>query len=113
MCPIIIIIVAGIYLPFIHHDTHIISPSHTHTYTSEHPPIHSVKTRLQVQEKTAAAGPPKYRGIFQSMVVIVREEGVARLYRGLLPRMLRVPPGMVRACLVLCSGCRKGHTSWS
>ena len=59
------------------------------------------KTRLQIQEKVVGSGPPKYRGLFQTMFVIVREEGVARLYRGLLPRLLRVPPGMVRA---ICSG---------
>lgn len=28
------------------------------------------------------------------MVVIAREEGFMQLYRGLLPRILRVPPGM-------------------
>lgn len=56
---------------------------------------HSVKTRLQAQEKTAAAGGPKYRGLIHAMVLIMREEGVGRLYRGLLPRLLRVPPGMV------------------
>lgn len=47
-----------------------------------------------MQEKTAGGGPVKYRGLFQTIVLIAREEGVARLYRGLLPRMLRVPPGM-------------------
>lgn len=48
------------------------------------------------------SGPPKYRGVFQTIFVIAREEGVARLFRGLLPRLLRVPPGMVRACEHVC-----------
>lgn len=57
-------------------------------------PFDIVKTRLQVQEKTAGGAPPKYRGLFHAMGVIAKEEGVGQLYRGLLPRMLRVPPGM-------------------
>lgn len=66
--------------------------------SNERTPTHLTpqKTRLQIQEKGAGSGPAKYRGLFQTMFVIAREEGVARLYRGLLPRMLRVPPGMVR-----------------
>jgi len=47
-----------------------------------------------VQEKIAGGAVPKYRGLFQTMVVIAREEGFMQLYRGLLPRILRVPPGM-------------------
>ena len=52
------------------------------------------QTRLQVQEKVAGEGSAKYRGVFQTMVLIAREEGFMTLYKGLLPRMLRVPPGM-------------------
>lgn len=55
-----------------------------------------VKTRLMVQEKTAGGGPQRYRGLFHGMYTIAKEEGFMQLYRGLLPRVLRVPPGMVR-----------------
>lgn len=54
-----------------------------------------VKTRLMVQEKTAGGGPQRYRGLFHGMYTIAKEEGFMQLYRGLLPRVLRVPPGMV------------------
>ena len=56
-------------------------------------PFDIVKTRLMAQEK--AGGQPKYRGLFGTMFTIAREEGFLRLYNGLLPRILRVPPGMV------------------
>jgi solute carrier family 25 (mitochondrial citrate transporter), member 1 len=54
-------------------------------------PFDIVKTRLMVQEK---GGPARYRGMMHAMVTIPREEGFATLYKGLLPRILRVPPGM-------------------
>lgn len=57
-------------------------------------PFDIAKTRLQVQEKNATGAAPKYRGLFQTMAVIAKEEGFKQLYRGLLPRILRVPPGM-------------------
>ncbi len=62
-----------------------------------------------MQEKTATGAPLKYKGPFSAMVLIVREEGVGQLYRGLLPRMLRVPPGMVRALCRRRSDGSKGY----
>lgn len=58
------------------------------------PSLPTKQTRLQVQEKLAGGAAPKYYGLFQTMLVIAREEGFMQLYRGLLPRILRVPPGM-------------------
>jgi hypothetical protein len=56
-----------------------------------------IKTRLMVQEKAAAGGAaPRYRGMVHGITTIFREEGFMALYKGLLPRILRVPPGMVR-----------------
>lgn len=50
-----------------------------------------------VQEKAAAGGvAPRYRGMVHGITTIFREEGFMALYKGLLPRILRVPPGMVR-----------------
>lgn len=57
-------------------------------------PFDIVKTRLMAQDK--AGGVLKYNGLFSSMATIVKEEGFMTLYKGLLPRLMRVPPGMVR-----------------
>jgi hypothetical protein len=61
-------------------------------------PFDIVKTRLMVQEKS---GVQKYRGLLHGLVTIPREEGFLRLYRGLLPRVMRVPPGMVSEHILL------------
>ena len=50
-----------------------------------------VQTRLMAQEKSD--GPAKYRGLLHALATIPREEGIRALYRGLLPRLLRIPPG--------------------
>ena len=36
---------------------------------------------------------PKYRGLVHALVTIPREEGLLVLWKGLLPRLLRIPPG--------------------
>ena len=51
-----------------------------------------VKTRTQKQV-IIPGKEPKYKGIIQSCKVIVNEEGMASLWRGLTPRLLRIMPG--------------------
>lgn len=57
-------------------------------------PVWLVKTRLQLQ--LDAAGPGAYRGAFDAVRSILREEGPAGLYRGLAPALLLVSHGMVQ-----------------
>ena len=52
-------------------------------------PFDVVKTRLMAQDKNN----PKYRGFLHALITIPREEGVLALYKGLLPRLMRIPPG--------------------
>ena len=52
-------------------------------------PFDVVKTRLMAQDKSN----PKYSGFLHALVTIPREEGVLALYKGLLPRLMRIPPG--------------------
>lgn len=54
-------------------------------------PFDVVKTRLMAQGK--AGGRPKYAGLLDALATIPREEGVRALYKGLLPRLMRIPPG--------------------
>jgi len=49
-------------------------------------PLEVLKTRLQVQTRR------KYRTILGSLGLIVREEGIRGLYRGLAPTLLALPP---------------------
>ena len=53
-------------------------------------PFDVVKTRLMAQEK---AGVEKYRGFIHALVTIPREEGIFAMWKGLMPRLLRIPPG--------------------
>jgi solute carrier family 25 citrate transporter 1 len=54
-------------------------------------PMDVVKTRLMAQE-TAAGAVGKYKGMVDAMMVISKEEGVAALYKGLVPRLTRLCP---------------------
>jgi solute carrier family 25 citrate transporter 1 len=38
-------------------------------------------------------GPAKYRGLWHALTTIPREEGLRALWKGLLPRLMRIPPG--------------------
>eukprot|EP01025_Chloroclados_australasicus_P042382 TRINITY_DN45082_c0_g1_i2.p1 TRINITY_DN45082_c0_g1~~TRINITY_DN45082_c0_g1_i2.p1 ORF type:complete len:217 (+),score=12.28 TRINITY_DN45082_c0_g1_i2:2-652(+) len=53
-------------------------------------PFDVVKTRLMAQEKT---GKHRYKGFLDALVTIPREEGILAMWRGLLPRLMRIPPG--------------------
>ncbi|KAL3690707.1 hypothetical protein R1sor_004358 [Riccia sorocarpa] len=58
-------------------------------------PIDTAKVRLQLQGKSSAAGvnvAPKYKGMVGTMATIAREEGLASLWRGIVP-------GLHRQCL--------------
>ena len=37
--------------------------------------------------------PAKYKSLVDALIKIPREEGIRALYRGLLPRLMRIPPG--------------------
>ncbi|KAK1285497.1 Mitochondrial succinate-fumarate transporter 1 [Acorus calamus] len=54
-------------------------------------PFDVVKTRLMAQNRSA--GEVKYRGMFHAIRTIFAEEGLLALWKGLLPRLMRIPPG--------------------
>ncbi|CAI5738314.1 unnamed protein product [Hyaloperonospora brassicae] len=54
-------------------------------------PMDVVKTRLMAQEAAAGAG-GKYKGMVDAMAIIAKEEGIAALYKGLVPRLTRLCP---------------------
>lgn len=54
-------------------------------------PFDVAKTRLMAQQKSE--GPVKYTGFFHALATIPREEGVRAMWKGLLPRLMRIPPG--------------------
>eukprot|EP00934_Nitzschia_sp_Nitz4_P003496 Nitzschia sp. Nitz4//scaffold129_size63868//57626//58744//NITZ4_006207-RA/size63868-processed-gene-0.64-mRNA-1//1//CDS//3329534929//3486//frame0 len=55
-------------------------------------PLDVVKTRMQKQV-VHEGKTPKYTGLVQACVVIAKEEGFGALYKGLVPRLLRIVPG--------------------
>mmetsp|Transcript_59001 Transcript_59001/g.120866 ORF Transcript_59001/g.120866 Transcript_59001/m.120866 type:complete len:339 (-) Transcript_59001:45-1061(-) len=55
-------------------------------------PVDVIKTRMMAQ--TFAAGEtPKYTGWLQTGQLIAKEEGVAALWKGIIPRLTRLAPG--------------------
>ncbi|KAH0468786.1 hypothetical protein IEQ34_002018 [Dendrobium chrysotoxum] len=54
-------------------------------------PFDVVKTRLMAQSKSG--GELKYKGMIHAIRTIYVEEGVLALWKGLLPRLMRIPPG--------------------
>jgi solute carrier family 25 (mitochondrial uncoupling protein), member 8/9 len=57
-------------------------------------PIDTAKVRLQLQKKAAAgdATAAKYKGLLDTITTITREEGLAALWKGIIP-------GLHRQCL--------------
>ncbi|ONL96961.1 Mitochondrial succinate-fumarate transporter 1 [Zea mays] len=53
-------------------------------------PFDVVKTRLMAQGRT---GDAKYKGMVHAIRTIYAEEGLRALWKGLLPRLMRIPPG--------------------
>lgn len=52
-------------------------------------PFDVVKTRMQAASK----GGPRYTGFFNCLTSIAKEEGLLALWKGLIPRLARTPPG--------------------
>ena len=59
-------------------------------------PVWVVKTRLQLQDRMPGSGVKAYDGAIDCLRSIAREEGVAGLYRGLLPSLLLVSHGAIQ-----------------
>lgn len=55
-------------------------------------PFDVVKTRLMAQTRDGEGG-LKYKGMVHAIRTIYAEEGLVALWRGLLPRLMRIPPG--------------------
>lgn len=55
-------------------------------------PFDVIKTRLMAQTKSPG-GEVKYRGLTHALTRIYAEEGLLALWKGLLPRLMRIPPG--------------------
>ncbi|KAG8908778.1 hypothetical protein FRB99_003016 [Tulasnella sp. 403] len=55
-------------------------------------PFDVVKSRIQGATKVPGVV-PKYNWTYPSLVLIAREEGLAALYKGFLPKVLRLAPG--------------------
>lgn len=55
-------------------------------------PFDVVKTRLMAQSRNSD-GVLKYKGMLHAIRTIYTEEGIRALWRGLLPRLMRIPPG--------------------
>ncbi|KAL3488120.1 mitochondrial carrier domain-containing protein [Aspergillus germanicus] len=55
-------------------------------------PLDVVKTRVQLQQGTAAAGEEFYTGMFDCFRKIIRNEGFSRLYRGISAPILMEAP---------------------
>ncbi|KAG0747739.1 hypothetical protein G6F57_006779 [Rhizopus arrhizus] len=58
--------------------------------TSFNTPFDVVKTRIQSYN---GVGPKKYNWAVPGLVTVAKEEGIASLYRGFLPKVLRLGPG--------------------
>ena len=59
-------------------------------------PMDVIKTRLQAQGKAGSGGGgggTRYTGFFHALATIPREEGVRALWKGMLPRLVRIPCG--------------------
>jgi len=55
-------------------------------------PFDVVKSRIQGAEKIPGVK-PKYNWTYPALVTIAREEGLAALYKGFVPKVLRLAPG--------------------
>ena len=55
-------------------------------------PLDVIKTRLQKQV-VVPGRPAKYTGLLSGIAVVAREEGVFALWKGIVPRLLRIVPG--------------------
>ncbi|KAL9710776.1 hypothetical protein Ac2012v2_006313 [Leucoagaricus gongylophorus] len=60
--------------------------------TALNTPFDVVKSRIQGAERVPGVT-PKYNWTYPALVTIMREEGVAALYKGFVPKVLRLAPG--------------------
>lgn len=60
-------------------------------------PFDVVKTRLMAQSK---AGVIKYKSFLHALYLIPKEEGMLAMWKGLLPRLMRIPPGQAITFMV-------------
>ena len=51
-----------------------------------------IKTRMMAQGKKGSSG-VQYSSLLDALVKIPQQEGIRALWRGLLPRLMRIPPG--------------------
>lgn len=51
-----------------------------------------MQTRLMAQQKQQGVA-PRYTGLIHALTTIPREEGIRAMWKGLLPRLMRIPPG--------------------
>lgn len=56
-------------------------------------PFDVVKSRIQKTESSAATGPKKYVWAWPSICTVYREEGFKALYKGFVPKVVRLGPG--------------------
>ncbi|KAG8846478.1 hypothetical protein FRB91_000779 [Serendipita sp. 411] len=61
--------------------------------TAINTPFDVVKSRIQGASKPAPGQVPKYNWTYPALVTIAREEGVAALWKGFVPKVLRLAPG--------------------
>jgi hypothetical protein len=54
-----------------------------------------IKTRLMAQGKAGSSSGQQYSSMLDALVKIPQQEGLTALWRGLLPRLMRIPPGQV------------------
>lgn len=57
--------------------------------TAINTPFDVVKTRIQ----NTTTGPPKYNWALPALQTVIKEEGYAALYKGFVPKVLRLGPG--------------------
>lgn len=55
-------------------------------------PYDVAKSRIQGPQLADASGKLKYRGAHSTMLIIYKEEGFLALYKGLLPKLMRLGP---------------------
>lgn len=56
-------------------------------------PFDVVKTRLMAQSRGMRGGEVQYKGMVHAITRIYADEGLFALWKGLVPRLMRIPPG--------------------
>lgn len=56
-------------------------------------PFDVVKTRLMAQTRGRGGGEIQYKGMVDAITRIYADEGLFALWKGLVPRLMRIPPG--------------------